>query len=269
MPLYVHLMAGAIGLWAFSMGLALFAPGHLALALERRRALWTALGRGPQALRCFLQRGEVPQEEMALYRGLWALVGATGGLALLSPLAGFPLVASLALGGGAGFLFPDLYLGWRLKKRQEQALEELPEVASLLGLLLPRNLYNALSAIARLRQGLIPAAIGQALRLHSLGDPLLPSLERSLAPLRLGQVGDFLDLLRALEGSPGYSRELLRRYQERLAQEGRDRALRAIKRTETKMSAMLTFCFALDVLLLLVVPGFLSFTDIFGGGLGF
>lgn len=109
-----------------------------------------------------------------------------------------PYLAAFMTGLAAiGFMYPDVWLASRARKRQEQIRRELPAVLSALAVALEAglNLMAALAEVTRERQGALAFELRQAVELYERGLAPADALER--VALRL-EVSEFTVTLTGL-----------------------------------------------------------------------
>lgn len=105
----------------------------------------------------------------AFYAGLMFLKSRDG------LLAGF-----LAGLGAMGFMYPDVWLAAKARRRQEQILRELPAFLSALAVALEAglNLMGAVAEVTRDRRGALAGELRQAVDQYERGMPAAEALER-------------------------------------------------------------------------------------------
>jgi tight adherence protein C len=201
--------------------------------------------------------------ELVRAKVVCALLGA----AVAALVAVFVPIGPLVVVGAAyvGFIAPTLraeHLAVCLRKEADDAVVALVEWAEAL-VASGRPIETAFVAIAERGVGaaLIDRAIAAAARSYALGAPLFPALAREAAAARLSALGSMAsDLERARDLGRG-ALIVLRDHRDRLRASERARSLDAAGRVEGRLMLVLVLCYLPALMLLVVIPLFLTLLD--------
>ena len=212
-----------------------------------------------------LDQSAIPstQTELAAAKLLGLLAGAAVG-GLLGNAIAFGVVGAL-VGGYFGFVLPSLTVERRAAARRRDADRPIAAMFERLDALAGagRPVETALSAIARVETGstLLDATLRGAADAYALGAPLF----RSLAVRAQGQG---LDHLAAFASGLERSRDLghgsiavVRDARDAARSRRRTRSLEAAAKVEGKLMLTLVLCYLPALLLLVVIPLFLTLLD--------
>jgi Flp pilus assembly protein TadB len=195
------------------------------------------------------------------------LVAALAGAALAAVLGVVAPVGPVVLiaAGYVGFILPTLRVDRAAARRQaeaERALVTLVEWAEAL-VASGRPVEGAFVAIAErgVGGGLVDGAVSAAARSYALGAPLFPALAREADSLGLHTLAAVSrDLERARDLGLG-ALVVIRDHRDRLRAAERARSLDAAGRVEGRLMLVLVLCYLPALMLLVVIPLFLSLLD--------
>ena len=264
-----------IGLGALSVCLAVVSLGA---AVRRDSAIQQRLARLAPAAAATSRWLPVSQRDLG-QSGLAGAIGSQSGLVmakLISALLGLSLGAfagvatslgplpALAL-AYAGFVGPSLIVERRAAARRGEADRSLGIVIERLEALASagRPPEAALVAIARRPTGalLLDAALGRAADAYALGAPLFRALIADARSEGLERLATFAaDLERARDLGRG-SLMVIRDARDTARSDERARSLDAAAQVESKLMLVLVLCYLPALLLLVVIPLFLTLLD--------
>ncbi len=212
-----------------------------------------------------LEQSVIPctQTEIAAAKVLGLLAGAAIGGLVGSAVAGGG-VAALAC-GSAGFVLPSFIVERRAAARRQGAERPIATTFERLEALagMGRPVETALSAIARVATGspLLDATLRGSADAYALGAPLFRSLAIRARAQGLEQLAAFaVDLERSRDLGQG-SIAVVRDARDAARSRRRVRSLEAAAKVEGKLMLTLVLCYLPALLLLVVIPLFLTLLD--------
>lgn len=261
------ILAGA--LCSVAAIIAAIAAGRREPIIGRRLALLIPSPRRPPRWRPVtdrdLQQSRLvgTQSALALTKLLTLAAGAASGIAA-GAMLGSPLLGGLAL-GYAGFVAPSLVVERRAAAGRREAESALGALIERLEALTAagRPVETALSGISAIPSGssILDAVTGRAARAYALGAPLFRSLAAGAADAGLDGLATFAaELERARDLGRG-SVIVVREARDRARARERTRSLEAAAKIEGRLMVTLVLCYLPALMLLVVVPLFLTLLD--------
>ncbi len=203
------------------------------------------------------------QHELALAKIVGAAVGAVGASALagILPIGPIPIVGA----GYAGFIAPSLVVERRAAARRvtaERGLGILVEWTEAL-VAAGRPVESALVALGHRPLGLavLDDALRRATTSYALGAPLYRSLAGEAATAGLPALASFADQLERARDLGRGSLAVIRDEREALRALERNRGLGAAARVEGRLMLVLVLCYLPALMLLVVIPLFLTLLE--------
>ena len=237
--------------------------------VERRLALVMPITRAASRWRPVsdrdLDQSGLPRSQMQI--AATKLLGLVAGAAI-GGLAGNAIgsgVGAAIAGGYAGFVLPSLTVERRAAARRRDAERAIATLFERLEALAGagRPVETALLAVARIATGspLLDATLRGAADAYALGAPLFRSLAARAQAQGLGQLAGFAaELERSRDLGQG-SIAVVREARDAARSRRRTRSLEAAAKVEGKLMLTLVLCYLPALLLLVVIPLFLTLLD--------
>lgn len=203
------------------------------------------------------------QTELVAVKLVGALAGATAGAIVAGPLGASAMGAAIA--AYAGWAAPSIVVERRAGRRREEAERAMgPFIERLEALTASgRPVEMALAILARAPSAapVLDTALRRAADGYALGAPLFPSLHGAARAEALDGLATLAATLERSRGLGRGSRAAIRDARESARAAERARSLEAAGKVEGKLMLTLVLCYLPALMLLVVIPLFLTLLD--------